>query len=340
MNELRVGVVGCGYFARNHLFAWNDVDGAVVTAVCDRDLALAERFAADFGVPLIFEDPEELLRSGAVDFLDIVTPPATHRDLVELAARYGSDVICQKPMAPQLDDARAMVTACSDAGVRFMVHENFRWQTPMRSLKEAAAEIGTLFWGRIHWRSAHDVYRDQPYLATDERFILSDLGVHLLDLARFFFGEATSVGCRTQSVNPRVQGEDVATALLGMESGATCVVDMSYASRVETEPFPQTYVHLEGSRGSAVLGHDFLITLTNEAGVSHRHASPAPLDWADLMLHHIQESVVRIQQHWVTCLREGWQPETSGLDNLRTLELVEACYRAAESQQVCSPGQI
>jgi len=329
MPDLRAGVIGCGYFARNHLHGWNDVSGAVVTAICDRDLDLAERCAAEFDIPLVFEDPEELLRAGVVDFVDIITPPATHRELVELAAQYKTDVICQKPMAPRLDDARAMVAACRSAGVRFMVHENFRWQTPLRAVNEAAVEIGPLFWGRIHWRTAYDVYRNQPYLAHDERFVLADLGVHLLDLARFFFGEASRLHCQVQRVNPAIRGEDVATVMLQATSGATCVVDLSYASHVEHDPFPQTLVHLEGSRGSLTLGRDFKLTLVTSAGVSHRHVGPGHLPWADPLLAHIQESVVRIQQHWVTCIWEGWQPETCGEDNLRTLELVEAAYASA-----------
>lgn len=337
MPDLRAGVIGCGFFAKNHLHGWNDVSGAVVTAICDRDLARAERYAVEFDIPLVYEDPEELLRSGAVDFVDIVTPPATHRELVELAARYKTDVICQKPMAASLEDARAMTAACRSAGVRFMVHENFRWQTALRAVKEAAHEIGPLFWGRIHWRTSYNVFRDQPYLAQDERFVLTDMGVHLLDLARFFFGESTRVFCRTQRVNPDIRGEDVATVMLQTASGATCLVELSYASQLEQDPFPQTLVHLEGPQGSLTLGRDFKLRLMTAAGPTHRHVPPAPLRWADPVFAHIQESVVRIQQHWVTCIWEGWQPETSGEDNLRTLALVEAAYRSAESGEAVSP---
>lgn len=331
MSELRVGVIGCGFFARNHLHAWNDIDGAVVTAVCDADLARAESFAAEFRVPIIYDDPEELLRSRAVDFVDIVTPPGTHRELVELAARYKTDVICQKPMAPTLDSARSMITACRTAGVRFMVHENFRWQSPIRALKEAAAGLGPLTWGRIHWRTAYDVYRDQPYLAQDERFILADLGVHLLDLARFFFGAVDRLYCQTRRVNPAIRGEDQATVMLHTAAGATCLVDMSYASLVEHDPFPQTLIQLEGPKGSVSLGRDFQITRVSRSGTTQHHAPPSPPAWSDPKLAHIQESVVRIQQHWVTCLWEGWEPETNGMDNLRTLELVEAAYQSAEA---------
>jgi predicted dehydrogenase len=241
-------------------------------------------------------------------------------------------------MAHNREDARAMVAACHAAGVRFMVHENFRWQTPMRALREAAPDLGPLFSGRIYWRTAFDVYRDQPYLAEDEQFILADLGVHLLDLARFLLGEAESVYCLTQRINPRIRGEDVATVMLQMESGATCVVELSYASRVENDPFPQTLIELEGAKGTAKLGRDFELTVVTESDVSKRSAAPAPLAWGSPLMLHIQESVVRIQQHWVDCLQTGREPETSGMDNLRTLELVEAAYASAAAGGVVYVG--
>jgi predicted dehydrogenase len=333
MNELRGGLIGCGYFARNHLHGWGEVQGAHIVAVCDLDLARARAYAAEFGVPRAYGNAEEMLQAERPDFVDIVTQPAGHRPLVELAARHGCHVICQKPLAPSLDDARAMVKACRTAGVQFMVHENFRWQTPMRSLKEAAAQAGPLFFGRITFRSAVDVYANQPYLATDLRFIIYDLGVHLLDLARFFMGEAAQLYCQIQRINPRIRGEDVATIMLRMASGATCIVDMSFASRLEQELFPQTLVHLEGTEGSATLGPQYAITVTGAEGSRRITAAPHVYAWSAPPAEVLQESVVRIQQHWVDCLRSGREPETSGRDSLRTLELVFGAYESAEQQR-------
>jgi predicted dehydrogenase len=333
MEELRGTLIGCGYFARNHLHGWGEVEGARIVAVCDLDLARARTYAAEFNIPRAYADAEEMLRAEQPDFVDIVTQPAAHRPLVELAARHGVHVICQKPLAPSLDDARAMVEACRTAGVQFMVHENFRWQTPMRALKEAAAEAGPLFFGRITFRSAVDVYANQPYLATDPRFIIYDLGVHLLDLARFFMGEAAQVYCHIQRINPRIRGEDVATIMLTMRSGATCLVDMSFASRLAEELFPQTLVHLEGVDGSASLGPHYAIAVAGPQGVRRFTAAPHIYPWSAPPAEAVQESVVRIQQHWVACLRAGREPETSGRDTLRTLELVFGAYTSAESGQ-------
>lgn len=335
--SLRGALIGCGFFARNHLAAWREVDGVEMAAVCDLDENRARRFAEAFGIERVYTDAGALLEEEHLDFVDIVTQPASHRPLVEAAARRGVPVICQKPLAPSLEDARAMVAACEEAGVRFMVHENFRWQRPMRALKAAAAETGPLFFGRISFRSAFDVYAAQPYLATDERFILYDLGIHLLDLARFFFGEATRLYCQAQRVNPAIRAEDVATVLLETERGATCVVDLSYASRLEEERFPQTLVHLEGTAGSAVLDPDYELTLTTEGRVRRRRVAPRVYDWSTPPAEAIQDSVVAIQRHWADCLRTDRAPETSGADNLRTLALVFGAYTSAEQERPYRP---
>ena len=328
---LRGGLIGCGYFARNHLHAWREVEGASIVALCDLDESRARRYGEEFGVAGVYRDAGELLRAESLDFVDVVTQPAGHHPLVLLAARHGVNVICQKPLAPSLAEAAAMVEACRAAGVRLMVHENFRWQTPLRALKRAAAGLGDLFFARISLRSGFDVYAHQPYLAEDPRFILYDLGVHLLDLARFYLGEAGQLYCQTQRVNPRIVGEDVATVLLKMAGGATAVVELSFASRPAEELFPQTLVHLEGPRGSATLGPHYALTVARDGRVSRETVAPRLYPWSAPLTAAIQESVVATQRHWVESLREGREPETSGADNLRTLELVFGAYDSAAS---------
>ena len=303
------------------------LEDADIVAVCDLDEARAEAYALEFDIPRFYSDVEVMLEEESLDFIDIATKVQTHRQLVETAAAHGLNVICQKPLAPSLVEAREIVAAAKN--VTFMVHENFRWQRPMLELKRVSADIGDLFYGRIAFRSGYDVYKDQPYLATDERFILYDLGVHLFDLARFFFGEAASLLCHTRRVNPKIQGEDVATALLEMRNGAHVIVEMSYASRLEREHFPQTLVTLEGSRGSAVLNADYQITVTTPGGTRHLDASPRPL-WTPEPANAIPESVLNIQRHWLECLATGTKPDTSGQDNLKTLELTFGAYTSAE----------
>lgn len=331
---LKGGLVGCGYFANNHLNAWRDVTGAEVVAVCDQNEALAKIASEKFGISKVYTDAEKMLQNEQLDFVDVVTQAPSHRPLVELVASYGVHVICQKPFAPTMEDARAMVIACNKANVTFMIHENFRWQRPIRAVKTASEKIGDLFFCRVASRHDYDIFTNQPYLATDERFIIYDLGIHLLDIARFCMGDVSHLFCHTQSVNPAVKGEDTATITLVMESGATCVVEACYFSHLEHDNFPQTLLHLEGKRGSVTLDVDYALTTVVDGKVEKSHVPPQPPSWASGPGVAIQESVIAIEQHWTDCLNDGRMPETSGLDNLKTLELVFGAYESSETNMV------
>jgi len=333
MADLRGGLIGCGFFAINQMHGWRDAKGASIVAICDRDPERLKIVGDEFGIERRYAAAAEMVAKEKLDFVDIATTVGSHRALVELAAAHRLPTICQKPFAPVLDDAKAMVAACDKAGVPLMIHENFRWQSPIQAVKAIldSGQIGEPFFGRISFRSGYDVFAGQPYLAEAERFIIEDLGIHILDIARFLLGDVTTLTARTRRVNPKIKGEDVATMLLDHENGVTSVVDCSYATKLGAEPFPETLVEIDGTEGSLRLAQGYRLTVTGRKGTSERDVSPPLLPWASRPWHNIQESVALIQQHWADCLRAGKETSTSGADNLKTFALVEAAYRGAES---------
>src|ERR1700722_3536232 len=89
------GLIGCGYFAQNHLNAWNQIEGVKLAAVCDREIGKARAAAAGFGVAKAYGDAAEMFDREHLDFVDITTTMPTHRALVELAARHRIPTIVQ-----------------------------------------------------------------------------------------------------------------------------------------------------------------------------------------------------------------------------------------------------
>lgn len=328
---IKGALIGCGFFAQNHLHAWRDIEGAEITALCDRDETRLAETAERFGIRNLYTDAQDLLAGEKLDFVDIATTVDTHLPLVGMAANKGLDIICQKPFAPSMADAGKMVDMAQKAGVTLMVHENFRWQSAIRAVKNQILEgaIGDVFWGRVSFRSAYDVYSGQPYLATDEKFIIQDLGIHILDIARFLFGDVASISASTKRVNPNIRAEDVATMMLVHEGGVTSIVDCSYATRLPSENFPETLLEIDGSRGTLRLTAGYQLTIHNQSGTRILDVAPPVLPWAERPWHNIQESVFAIQKHFVECLARNSSPETSGADNLKTLGLVYAAYKSA-----------
>ena len=330
---MKGALIGCGFFAQNQLHAWRDIDGAEIVALCDRDPERLAATAETFGITRTYTDAAAMFAAEELDFVDIATTVQSHRPLVEMAAGAGCHVICQKPFAETMDDARAMVAAVEAAGRTLMVHENFRWQSAVRKAIETvrSGAIGTPFFGRVAFRSGYDVYSGQPYLAEGERFIIEDLGIHILDISRALFGDVERIAATTKRVNPKIKGEDVATMLLAHDGGVTSVVDCSYATRRTPETFPQSLLEIDGTEGTLRLDAGYSLVVQTGGEETVTDVSPPVLPWAERPWHNIQESVRIIQQHFVACIDAGTQPETSGADNLKTLALVQAAYRSAET---------
>src|SRR6478735_8385399 len=122
MADLNGALIGCGFFAVNQMHAWQDVAGAKIVAICDRDPQRLKIVGDQFGIERRYSDAAQMFADGGFDFVDIATTVQSHRALVEMAAAHKIPAICQKPFAKTLDDAKAMVKVCADADIPLMVH--------------------------------------------------------------------------------------------------------------------------------------------------------------------------------------------------------------------------
>ena len=339
MSNLRFAMFGAGFWARYQLAGWHELPGVECVAIFNRTLGKAQDLAREFGVPAAYDDAEVLLQKEKLDFIDVVTDVWTHSKFVRLAVEHQLPVISQKPMAPSLEIAEEMVRTCREAGVPFFVNENWRWQSPIRQLKQILARgaIGTPFRARLDMVSGFPVFRNQPFLRELERFVLTDVGSHILDVARFYFGEAESLYCRTQRIHQSIKGEDVATVVMKMGGATTVIVELGYAENaLEREGFPQTLVFVEGDRGSLELTIDYWIRVTTSEGTLAKRYPPLRYPWADPAYDVCHASIVPCQANLLRALRGEDEAETTGEDNLKTMRLVFASYDSARTGEAVS----
>ncbi len=337
MKDLKGAVVGGGFWADCQIAAWQEVPGVHLVAICNRTESKAEKLAKKYAIPHVYADVAEMLRVEKPNFLDVITSPDTHAEYVAVAAELGVPVICQKPLAPTLQQARQMVLQCQQAKVSLYVHENWRWQNQIRAVKRvlAAGTIGKLHRAKILYNSSFPVFENQPFLKELEQFILTDMGTHILDVARFLLGEAESVYCQTQSVTPGIKGEDMASVDLRMRSGMSCHVELSYASKLENELFPEVFMQIEGANGSIELAPDLWVRVTTSDGTTAERFEPPHFAWADPKYALVQTSMVALHQHFYAVLTgKTAVAESTGQDNLKTLELVFAAYESSKLNQV------
>ena len=325
MPDLAFAVVGAGFWGEYQIAAWQEVAGARLIAVCDRDRSRAEEVARRFGVAKVYADAPEMLRLERLDFVDIAVGPEAHEPLVGLAASCGVPVICQKPMALDHATCESMVRRCREAGVTFLVHENYRWQPPMRSVKRLldAGRIGRPF--RAHIQFSHgdlSFFDRQPYLYDQPHFAMYDMGPHLFDLARFFFGEPQVLFARESHLNRRFVGEDIVSVLLGYE-GLTCHCELSW----QTSGYD---VFIEGEMGTITWNPNGRLVVRESNGEYIESLVPQHYAWADPRYGFAHSSIVATSRHLLSSLRGECLAETSGEDNLRTMWLLHLALQSAK----------
>ncbi len=337
MKKLKGAIFGCGFWSQFQIGGWMEHSEVEIVALYNRTLLKAEDKAKMFGISHYYDDAETLLKNHPeIDFVDIITDVDSHFKFVEMAARHKKNVICQKPMAPNLETARKMVHVCRENGVKYFVHENYRWQPQFRRVKALInlGVIGKPFRCMSSFNTAFPLFETQPFLAELEQFALTDQGSHQFDVLRYFFGEAQSLYCSTQQVNPTIKGEDVATTILKMKSGVTCVQEISFSSLLERELFPQTLMLVEGSKGSIRLDPDLIIKITTPEGTV---TEEVPLDkywWQTERLTNEPPSIVSCNRNILDHMLGGEIAETNGDDNMKTVELVFSAYESAKKGQV------
>jgi predicted dehydrogenase len=331
MPPLRGALIGCGFVSRYHLTAWTHQTRGRLVAVCDLDLARA-RSACAHGVCTAYADAAEMFARERLDFVEICTRPEAHLLLTRLAAAHGVHVLCQKPAAPTLADLEDMIAVCTQAGVRLMIHENFRWRAWYLRLHEEMLKgtVGRPFRLRLFMHDFRCLQTgglsDQPYFADMPRLILYEIGPHAIDLARFLFGEPNRLACALQHIGPQ-RGEDVAVVTLGYK-GRWAVLDLSWATaRRHNRPEWGLFdTWLEGDAGSLHVDLEAQLILDRVDG--SRTVLPVPVGPDPLV-----EGYAATQAHFLGGLITGSPFATDGADTLRNMKLVFAAYEAAAHGQ-------
>jgi predicted dehydrogenase len=324
-------LIGCGWFGDKQLEAWTRIDGVSIAAVCDVSRQHAEALAARYRIPRVYDDSRHLLDAERLDFVDIATRPEQHPPLTRAAALRRIHVLCQKPFAPTLEDARAMIDVCREHGARLMIHENWRWQPWYREMARlvAGGAVGDPFYLHLHHRHGDGLatppYPRQPYQARMPRFLLYETLIHHVDTAVFLFGEPSSVFCHTARVNPSIAGEDLALLTIKFTNGRVAIVDGNRCAAPDEDGPVAGRARIEGTAAALTLTGDGRITRVTPDGRR------------DAMDYHLPDegyrgdSVRATQAHFAECLRTGARFETEGADYLRTFSAIFEAYDSAAS---------
>jgi predicted dehydrogenase/kynurenine formamidase len=337
MERLRGLCIGAGYFARFHLEAWRRIERVEIAGVCDSDEAKAQQAAAEFNSARAFTDAATAIDELKPDFVDIITRPASHLPLVELAAEEGRAIICQKPLADDFATARRIVAVARQRGARLMVHENFRfqpWHREIRTLLDSGAIGARLHTLTVHSRPGdgwgEDAYlARQPYFRQMPRLLVHETGVHFIDTFRFLGGEIDEVSAVLRRLNGVIAGEDAGLLTFRFAGGAIGVWDANrYNETTAADPrytFGTLLAETDGGRLRLDEEGRLFIKPLGEPEREHEYAHERRGFAGDC--------VYFTQRHFIDCLESGEEFETSGEEYLKTLSVVEAAYKSAAANR-------
>jgi predicted dehydrogenase len=211
---LSVALVGTKFMGRAHSNAWRqaprffDLPAAIrMAAICGRDRTGTRRAAKTLGWEKAVTDWEAIMADPVIDVVDICTPNDSHAEMAIAAARAGKAILCEKPLARNVAEARRMVDAVKRARVANMVCHNYR-RVPAIALARQMIDGGEIGDRIYHFRAryAQDwiaddnfplVWRLQSKIAGSGA--LGDIGAHIIDLARFLVGEIAGISAVSET---------------------------------------------------------------------------------------------------------------------------------------------
>src|SRR5262249_16196590 len=128
--------IGCGAISEFHFKGWRHVSSAKIVAVCDVREEMARKRSNEFNIPRVYTSFSKMFDVERPDFVDVITRPESHREIVLEAVSRGIAIICQKPFSSDVGEANEMVEVADRAGVPLMIHENWRWRRWYRQIKQ------------------------------------------------------------------------------------------------------------------------------------------------------------------------------------------------------------
>ncbi len=199
---LKLGVIGAGAFSIRHLDGIRNAPNAEAVAICDINLETAKTRAAEFGVPNVCETVDELLAREDIEAVTLPLPDQVHAEIAIKAMKAGKHVLCEKPMALDLNECKEMIKASKETGMQLMVGQIGRYTPAFVKAKEIyeSGALGELF--LIESEYAHDYSgiggtpigpEGTPWRMTPEREAIIGGGCHAVDLIRMIAGDPVEV---------------------------------------------------------------------------------------------------------------------------------------------------
>ncbi|MEO7933308.1 MAG: Gfo/Idh/MocA family oxidoreductase [Chthoniobacterales bacterium] len=333
---LKIGVVGLG-MGRAHLLNYKKVENCVCQAICDQNATLLEQVGNEFSIPQRFTTFEEFIEKADIDALSLAVPNFLHKEMTLASLDRGLHVMCEKPMAMNTAEAELMRDKVRASGKKFMIHFNQRFRPEHQFFRNVikSGTLGTVYYASAGWRRMRGMPRFGGWFGQKKMSgggPLIDLGVHMLDLARWLIGnpKVVTVSASTfahigqalaKEQKKEFDVEDLASALIRFDDGSSMVLEVSWALNFEERE--KTYLEMSGTKGGlSSVTYDYRDTsvcIFNEQNGAM--VKTVPLKYP--------ETSETAQSHFLRSIWEDFEPDCGASEGVEIMRILDAIYESA-----------
>jgi len=326
---IHAGIIGAGGISEAHAQGYLSIPHkARIIAVADIDKKTAKQKARKWGVQSWYVDFQDLVKRDDIDAVSVCTPTYTHAQISIAAMKEGKHVLCEKPMAMNLNQADEMIQTSEKENMILQVGHRNRFDPIFEKTKEII-EKGTI--GKVCLVKARQAHgwgwaggKPRSWFAEPDKSgggTLLDNGCHLFDLLTWFVGDVDNICAYLGTLVYEVQVEDNGVAILQFANGAIGEVDTSWSYRGDLF---ENCIEVFGSEGTIIAD-----AVRRKLLVYSRFLNPRKLrGWISPFVPAASAHTKEIQD-FVDCIIEGRRPRVSGEDGKKSLELALAAYESA-----------
>lgn len=344
MDKIKVGIIGAGTIGHCHVAAYRKRADVEIVAVCDSNRDRAEQFARQYEISQVYDDYRIMLAEAAPDAVSVCVWNSLHGPVSIDALNGGAHVLCEKPLAISAAEALDMQLTAERCGRVLMPGFCTRYEEGVKLLKNVVDEnrLGKLYYVKAVYLRRHG--NPGGWFADNSRSgggPVIDLGVHVLDLARFIAGgQAVSVSAVTHKMpgeqaasnaphmsadNGQIHDvEDFASALIRMDNGVTIQFETSWNHHVESDVFQ---IEVYGTKGGATAYPKVRIT-TDDFGVAC-NIQPLHSNNEHSPNYDFDEEIA----HFIEVIRGAEQPIVTAEDGVECMRITDAIYESANEQR-------
>jgi len=335
--ELKFAIAGCGRIAQRHAEHISHLGKLI--SVCDivpeKAKTLSEKYSAR-----AFDNLDAMLESNAqIDVVSVCTPNGLHAEHTIKALKAGFHVLCEKPMALSVPDCSAMINAAEKANKRLFIVKQNRFNPPVEAVKKLIDEekLGKIYSLQLScfWNRNEDYYRNswKGTKALDGGTLFTQFS-HFIDLLYWFAGDVESVSARTGNFHHQglIEFEDTGIAILKFNSGAIGTVNYTvnaYKKNMEGS------LTIFAEKGTVKIGGQYLNELEYQSlegeAIRNLPAGNPPNNYGQYfgsMSNHD-----KVYQNLIDVLNGQGSIATSGMEGMKTVEIIEKIYRQAKANQ-------